>query len=167
MQKDVEIGPNDTLGTVYFDKLFPLGVEAMVESVRLVKAGEAPRIEQDHSQMTYESWCRADDAIVNWSKSVEEIYNLVRGCDPSPGANGTFSGERIKFFSASRDSASAGGAPGEVAKIDETGILVNCRNGAIRIGRVQASGRKKQSASEWAEDFGISPGDRFESTRSD
>ena len=58
MQKEVEIADDDTLGSLYFDKLFPLGVEAMVESVDLVREGRAPKIPQDHSKATYEGWCR-------------------------------------------------------------------------------------------------------------
>ena len=61
LQKRVPIGPDDTLGSLYFSQLFPLGVEAMVESVDLVRRGEAPRIEQDETQATYEGWC--EDAM--------------------------------------------------------------------------------------------------------
>jgi methionyl-tRNA formyltransferase len=57
LQKKTPIGPNDTLGTVYFDRLFPMGVDAMMESVDLVKAGKAPRINQDETKATYEGRC--------------------------------------------------------------------------------------------------------------
>ncbi|MFQ5627024.1 MAG: methionyl-tRNA formyltransferase, partial [Methyloligellaceae bacterium] len=86
MQKTVEIGPDDTLGTIYFNKLFPMGVEAMCESVDLVRDGKAPRIEQDDSKATYESWCRKKNAEIDWSKPVQEVHNLIRGTDPAPGA---------------------------------------------------------------------------------
>lgn len=161
MQKEVDIGPDDTLGTVYFDKLFPLGVEAMVESVRLVKAGKAPRIEQDHSQMTYESWCKAEDAAIDWSKPLAEVYNLVRGCDPSPGANTVLDGERVKLFSACREPGSWGGAPGEIAAVEDAGIVVRCGDGALRVGRVQAAGKAKQAASDWARENHVQPGQHF------
>lgn len=161
LQKEVEIGPDDTLGTVYFDKLFPLGVEAMVESVRLVKAGKAPRIEQDHSQMTYESWCKAEDAVIDWSKPATEVYNLVRGCDPSPGANSTFNGQRMKIFSTSREDGEFSGVPGEVVSIDDRGFVVRCGEGGLRVGRLQADGQKKQAATEWAQQAGLEVGQRF------
>lgn len=161
MQKEVEIGPDDTLGTVYFDKLFPLGVEAIVESVGLVKAGKAPRIEQDHDQMTYESWCKADDAVIGWSKPLQEVHNLARGCDPSPGANSTFQGSRVKFFSTAKEPAAPNGAPGEVVSVDDSGIVVRCADGGLRIGRVQADGQKKRPAHEWAAEFELEPGSRF------
>ena len=50
LQKKTPISATDTLGSVYFDRLFPMGVEAMLESVDLVKAGKAPRIKQDESE---------------------------------------------------------------------------------------------------------------------
>ena len=55
IQKKTPISDTDTLGSVYFDRLFPMGVEAMLEAVDLVKAGKAPRIKQDHAKATYES----------------------------------------------------------------------------------------------------------------
>ncbi|MEK9693515.1 MAG: formyltransferase family protein, partial [Rhodospirillaceae bacterium] len=68
LQKTVQIEPEDTLGSVYFNKLFPLGIEAMLEAVNLVREGRAPKIEQDHTKKTYESWCKKDDAQIDWSK---------------------------------------------------------------------------------------------------
>jgi methionyl-tRNA formyltransferase len=55
-EEDADLG-TDTLGTVYFDRLFPMGVDAMLEGVDLVKAGKAPRIKQDESKATYEGRC--------------------------------------------------------------------------------------------------------------
>src|SRR5260221_11912529 len=54
VQKKTPISATDTLGTVYFDHLFPMGVEPLLDSVDLVKAGKAPRIKQDESKATYE-----------------------------------------------------------------------------------------------------------------
>ena len=84
LQKEVAIGPDDTLGTIYFDKLFPLGVAAMIEALGLVKQGEAPRIEQDEPEATYESWCTAKEAGIDWSRPAQEVHNLIRGTDPAP-----------------------------------------------------------------------------------
>ena len=65
LQQETPIGPDDTLGSVYFDRLFPMGVDAMLEAIELVRAGKAPRIVQDESKHTYESWCRADNVGVD------------------------------------------------------------------------------------------------------
>ena len=97
LQKSIEIGPDDTLGSVYFDKLFPMGVAALAEAVGMVSGGNAPKLVQDESNATYEGWCRAADVSIDWSSPASEIYNLIRGSDPSPGATTTINGESISF----------------------------------------------------------------------
>ena len=94
LQKEVEIGPHDTLGSLYFNHLFPMGVDAIMEAVDLVRAGKAPRTPQNDSQATYESWCRKADARIDWNKPVSEVYNLIRGTDPQPGAWTLIDGQR-------------------------------------------------------------------------
>ena len=86
LQKEVDIGPVDTTGSLYFNRLFPLGIDAITEAVDLVKSGKAPRISQDNSLATYEPPCDDKVASIDWTKPAREVYNLVRGCDPQPGA---------------------------------------------------------------------------------
>src|SRR6266481_2520800 len=80
VQKKTPISGTDTLGTVYFDRLFPMGVDAMLESVDLVKAGKAPRMKQDESKATYEGRCGPGNAKIDWGKPWEQIDRLIRGC---------------------------------------------------------------------------------------
>src|SRR5919205_131567 len=98
LQKKTPIGPTDTLGTVYFDRLFPMGVDAMLEAVDLVKAGKAPRIKQDEAKATYEGRATADIARIDWGKSWRQIDPLVRGCNPAPGAWTTLDGKTLRVF---------------------------------------------------------------------
>src|SRR3546814_5920779 len=98
LQKTVDIGPDDTLGSLYFDHLFPMGVEAMCEGVDLVRDGKAQKTPQDDSNATYESWCRKADAEIKWDKPVDEVYNLIRGTNPQPGAWTTWKGNEVKVF---------------------------------------------------------------------
>src|SRR6266700_2996157 len=86
LQKKTPIGPDDTLGTVYFDRLFPLGVQAMLEAADLVLAGEHTETAQDESQASYEGWCRSAEVKIDWAKPIGHVYNLIRGCNPAPGA---------------------------------------------------------------------------------
>ena len=86
LQKETPIGPDDTLGSVYFDRLFPMGVQAMVEAADLVMAGKHKEVVQDESQATYEGWCRAAEAKLNWANHVDFVHNTIRGCNPAPGA---------------------------------------------------------------------------------
>ncbi|MCI0440677.1 MAG: methionyl-tRNA formyltransferase [Chloroflexi bacterium] len=161
LQRETPIGPDDTLGSVYFDRLFPMGVEAMVESVEMVKQGNAPRIVQDESQATYEGWCRAENVVIDWSKPVGEIYDMIRGSDPSPGANSTLNGKAVAFFRASRRDGDTGKQPGEVVEISDRGFAIAARGGSIFVGRVQPEGSAKINASEWIAQAGLKPGARF------
>ena len=73
LQKEVELLPDDTTGSLYFNKLFPLGVEALVEAVELVRNGTASRIPQDESQATYDPLCTEERTVIDWSKPVTQV----------------------------------------------------------------------------------------------
>src|ERR1700752_4448844 len=100
LQKTTPISFEGSLGSVYFDRLFPMGVEAMLESVDLVKAVKAPRIMQDESKATYEGKCGPGNARIDWGKPWEQIDRLIRGCNPAPAAWTTLDGKTIKIFDA-------------------------------------------------------------------
>jgi methionyl-tRNA formyltransferase len=156
MQKECDIGPDETLGDVYFNKLFPMGVDAMIESLDLVKAGTAPRIEQDLSKGSYESWFRKADAEIDWSKPAQEIYNIIRAGNPQPGAWTTHNGAEVKIFDSRLGDAS--GKPGEIMDISEEGATVAAGEGAIVIKRVRGTGAKVPVA-EYAAESGLKAGD--------
>jgi formate--tetrahydrofolate ligase len=160
MQKTVDIGPDDTLGDVYFKKLFPLGVAAMIESVDLVRAGKAPRIVQDHSKKTYESWFKQPQAQIDWSKPAGETYNLIRAANPAPGAWGMLKGIEIQVFDAAKLEGS--GKVGEIVSIGADGITVAASNGHILIKRLRAAGGPKIPAAEYSASAGLVVGDRFD-----
>ncbi|MCH8102992.1 MAG: methionyl-tRNA formyltransferase, partial [Chloroflexi bacterium] len=129
LQKEVEIGPDDTLGSIYFDSLYPMGVEAMVEAIDMVRDGAAPRIVQDESQATYESWAKAEDGVVDWSRPAADVYNLIRGCNPQPGASTTHDGETLKLFDAERLNGPLDAVPGTVTEITDTDVTVAASGG--------------------------------------
>ena len=158
LQKEVEIGDDDTLGSIYFDKLFPLGVEAMLEAVDLIKAGTAPRNLQDESQATYESWCSAEQVEIDWQKPASEIYNLIRGADPQPGAWTLLNGEKLQVYAARLLPANPGSTPGDVTELTEQGIVVAASDGQILVTRVRPAGGKKVAAAEFVAASGLSAG---------
>ncbi|MEE8045332.1 MAG: methionyl-tRNA formyltransferase [Dehalococcoidia bacterium] len=162
MQKHVTIAPDATLGSVYFSKLYPLGVEAMIESVNLVRNGSAPRTDQDHSKATYESWCKASDVAVDWSAETSTVFNMIRGGDPQPGANTTFNGTKLSLYDAELSShGSEGHGPGAAVEIGAEKVIISTSNGSIAIGRVRAAGAKKIGAGEWAKSVDLKVGDKF------
>ena len=154
LQKKTPIGPKDTLGTVYFDRLFPMGVEAMLESVDLVKAGKAPRIKQDEAQATYEGRCTTDIARIDWGKSWRQIDPLIRGCNPAPGAWTMLDGKTLQIFDIqplpARDPKGIAGKLGEVVEVTADGFTVVCADGRIKVLRVKPADGPKVGAGEWA-----------------
>ena len=161
LQKETPISADDTLGSVYFDRLFPMGVEAMVEAVGLVREGKASKIVQDESQATYEGWCRAENALIDWDRPVADVYNLIRGTDPSPGAGTTFEGSKLQLFRASRRDGDTGRPPGEVTEVTGDGFAVAAEGGSIFVGRVQPEGSRKVMAPEWIASVNLRQGARF------
>jgi methionyl-tRNA formyltransferase len=161
LQKRIPIGPADTTGSLYFNRLLPLGVEAIAESVDLIRAGRAPRLVQDESLATYEPLCNDRVAGINWRKSAAEVQNLIRGCDPQPGAYSFYRGKKVRLFEARiADIHRPEARPGEVLAVDEGGFAVAAGSGAIRIGKVRTDAGK-QDAAAFAATERLKPGDRL------
>ena len=160
LQKPAAIGPDDTAGSLYYDTLFPLGVEAVLEAVQLIAAGTAPRLPQDASQGSYDPLCRDEHAHIEWSHSVQRVYNLIRGCDPQPGAYTLYNGQPLRLYEAR---ALVGGQyrPGVVEEVGADGIVIGAVGGAIRVKRVRV-GERKVAAAEFASQQHVAPGIRLE-----
>ena len=164
LQKECDIGPDETLGDVYFKKLFPMGVDAMIESLDLVRAGRAPKVSQDHSKATYEYRFKRELAEIDWSKSAADVYNLIRAVNPAPAAWTTIKGNTVDIFDSQR--IGGGGRAGEITRIGAEGMTVAAGNGAVLVKRVRAAGGQKVAAAEFAASTGLSVGDIFDRPKS-
>jgi methionyl-tRNA formyltransferase len=162
LQKEIEIGPNDTTGALYFNHLFPMGVDAIIESIDLIKAGNAPKIPQDEAGATYEPPCDDRVAGIDWDKPAGELYNLVRGCDPQPGAFALLNGEKVRFYGAQILEESTDKAPGTILAVDDQGIHVAVSGGKLVAGKVRTAKGKKVAAAEFATEQGLKAGDIFD-----
>jgi methionyl-tRNA formyltransferase len=134
----------------------------MIESVDLVRNGDAPKLVQDDSKATYESWCKASDVVVDWNAELTTVFDMIRGADPQPGANTTFNGAKLSLYDASHSSYGLEGhSAGAVVEIGADKIVVTTSSGSVAIGRVRAAGGKKISAGEWAESASLKVGDKL------
>lgn len=161
LQKEVDISPDDTVGSLYFNKLFPLGISAILESVRLIKEGVAPRIPQDESRATHEGLCTQKDGLIDWRQPAEKVYDLIRGTNPQPGATTFIGGQEFKVFDAAFMPGDTGGAAGEIVDITGDGFAVAVAGGAIIIKRAQLKGGPKTGAAEFVTRAGLKKGVRL------
>jgi methionyl-tRNA formyltransferase len=162
LQKEIQIGPDDTTGSLYFNHLFPMGVDAILESIDLVKAGNAPKIPQDEAGATYEPPCDDRVAGIDWETPAGELYNLVRGCDPQPGAFALLNGEKVRFYGARLIEESTDKAPGTILGVDDQGLHVAVSGATLVAGKVRPAKGKKVAAAEFATEQGLQAGDVFD-----
>ena len=155
LQKKTPLSAEDTLGTVYFDRLFPQGVSAMLEAADLVVAGKHTETVQDESQASYEGWCRTAEARIDWAKPVDHVYNLIRGCNPAPGAWTTHNGKKLQIFDARkilfRRFADVTGKIGEVTDVSAQSFKVTAQGGVVEVLKARFEDGKKLSGGEVAQ----------------
>ncbi|EDL91355.1 formyltetrahydrofolate dehydrogenase [Rattus norvegicus] len=98
LQKECEVLPDDTVSTLYNRFLFPEGIKGMVQAVRLIAEGTAPRCPQSEEGATYEGIQKKETAKINWDQPAEAIHNWIRGNDKVPGAWTEACGQKLTFF---------------------------------------------------------------------
>ncbi len=153
LQWECEIGPDDTVIDLYFKKIYPSAIESVLEVCDLFRAGNPPHIVPDEAQATYERRCTKKHAKIDWNKPVGQVYDLIRGTNPAPGAWTTVNGNEVGIFDAAR--LPGDGISGRVVDISDDGVTVQCIGGRILLKRVRPAGEGKIPASEWASAAGL------------
>ncbi len=144
----VEIEPHHTAASLYFERLYELGVEAMVEAVERVAAGTATYTPQAESQASFQGLVDDEIAAIDWSWPAARLDRLIRGCDPQPGAHTAAAGGRLRLFDCQRLEPVAEAEPGTVVGHQDGAVRVAAHGGSLRIGRVRAEGKGKEPAAE-------------------
>jgi methionyl-tRNA formyltransferase len=146
LQRQAPIGPNETAGSLYYGTLFGLGVEAVVDAVALVAAGNPPRLVQDEAAATYDPLLTDVHAGIDWAAPGGAVHDRIRGCDPQPGAHTTIGATPVRLFEPRRAAGAAGAAPGRVLALDADGVTVATGDGAVGCARARGSGPKAAAA---------------------
>jgi methionyl-tRNA formyltransferase len=142
------------------DRLAEIGAEALVEALMLLEAGGLVREEQDHSRATYAPKLDRETARLDWSLPAAEVSRWVRGLDDVPGAWSPLGARGpVKLFRPRIEERS--GEPGTVLHADESGVLIACGQGSLRITEVQPPGKRRMAAGEWVRGRGVTVGERF------
>ncbi len=133
----------------------------MIEAVDLIRVGKAPATTQDEGLATYEPICRDEHAKVDFSKPAREVYNLIRGCDPQPGAFASVAGKTLRLYEAALEAAAPDAPVGAIVSIDGSAMRIALSGATLAVKRVRLEpSTKKVAPSELGSD--LVPGMRLE-----
>ena len=160
LQEAVDIGPNENYGELS-ERLAWLGAKLLIRTLNGIESGSIAPIPQDNDLASTARSLKRDAGAIDWSRSADEIVNLIRGCTPRPGAFTKLGDMQVKVWRAtvSRPNGELG-ASGEIAAIDRDGIEVAAGSGSVCLIEVQPESRKRMSAADFARG-GAKVGDRF------
>ena len=131
----------------------------ILEVCDLFRSGNPPRIVPDEAKATYERRCTKKHARIDWNKPVAQVYNLIRGTNPAPGAWTTVNGTEVQIYDSAR--VPGDGISSRVMDISDDGVTVQTIGGRVQIKRVRPAGEGKMPASEWAGSIGLNTGDEL------
>jgi methionyl-tRNA formyltransferase len=141
--------------SLYFDKLYAMGVDAMVEAVDAIADGTATFTPQSEEGASFQGLVDEEVARIDWKRSAVEIDRQVRGCDPSPGAWATRDGEPVRLFGSRLLEGDPGEAPGSVLGLSDGRLLIAARGGRLSIAKLRVGDAGKLPA----EETGLGKGD--------
>ena len=147
-QGGVAIDPTDTVSSLYFDKLYPLGVEAVCEAVAQVDAGRARYRAQPETGASFQGLVTDEVARIDWSRPGEEIDRLIRGCDPQPGAWCGFAGERVRLYASRFEPGEEVATPGTILERAGDALKLASLGGTIVCGKLKRGSGGKQAAAD-------------------
>jgi len=161
-KRGVAIDATDTAASLYFDKLYPLGVEAVVEAVAAVDRGTARPASQDEASATFQGLVTDEVARIDWGRPAVEIDRLVRGCDPSPGAHASrANGARVRLFDARFVTGESGAEPGTLLGLEDGRLVVAASGGRVAVGKLRVGDGPKGAAAAIFEAAGVEAGERL------
>ena len=141
LQEKVAISPDDTVKSLYFEKLYPLGIELIARAVKLIREGNARPIPQDESRASFQPVIKESDTVINWKLTTQRVYDLIRGANPSPGAVTSFNGQPLKIWEA-KPYPLQGRAGDIIELVENRGFVVSTADGGILVERVQFEAAK-------------------------
>ncbi|NLW06450.1 MAG: methionyl-tRNA formyltransferase [Clostridia bacterium] len=159
LQEKVTIDPDDTVKSLYFNKIYPLGVKMVAEAVRLIREGKAVLRPQDESRASFQPVIKEHDVQIDWQQEAGSIYNLIRGSNPAPGAWTVWRGKKLIVWEAKPYQAQ--GTPGTVLKVlEDQGFIIATAKGSILAQRVQyGDSRDKVPAGQFAAAVNLQEGE--------
>ena len=161
LQREVPILPDETTGDLW-QRLTPIGAEALREAMRQVENGTAPRVPQDEAHITYASMLDKEHGRLDWTQSATALHNRARAVNPWPGAWCEIHGETLKIWRTQALEGASGAAPGAILKVESESMLAQTGDGVLRLLEVQAPGKPRMNPAAWSRGVRLQIGDKFD-----
>ncbi len=162
LEEEISIEEEDTAGSLH-DKLAEPGARLVVRTLQVMKQGRIRPRPQDHNMATYCGILAKQDGLIDWQQDAVSLSRLVRAMNPWPAAFTYLSGQAVKVWNAAAAEGSAN--PGEILVLRPDGVAVGTGKGLLILKEIQAPGKKRLGAREFAMGRRLKAGDRFDSGR--
>lgn len=157
LKSEIEITPNMTAGELH-DKLMADGKEMLINTIKGILSESIERTKQPGDCPFYASMLDKEMAAIDWSKSAQEIHNLVRGMNPWPVAHSKYGKDVMKVYETEVLEKSFADAPGTILQVTGEGIIVACGEGSLLVKKIQFPGGKPLYVSEYVKGNAIEKG---------
>jgi methionyl-tRNA formyltransferase len=158
LERRVVVDPDETAGEL-LARLAPIGAQALLEAIAEIAAGTGRAVAQDHASASHAPMLDKADGLIDFAQPAGAVAARIRGVDPWPGAQAMLRGQIVKLFRARAAPGTGMAATGTVLAIDAGGVHIAAADGAVIIRDVQAAGRKRMAAAQFAAGRGIAVGD--------
>ncbi len=144
-----QITPTETYGELS-DKLSAIGAELIVKAVKTLATGNYTLVPQEKEGVQTVRKINKEQAQIDFSQTVQEVVNLVRGMNPAPVSYTTINGVKLNVYRAEKYAEDIAGTVGEVLNdIPKKGFLVRCQDGVVKLTEVQIAGGKRMNGSDF------------------
>lgn len=148
LKAETEITPDMTTAQLH-DKLMLQGADLLIETLQSIEQGTASREKQDDSLTCYAKMLNNDNCRIDWTKSAEEIHNLVRGLNSWPVAYTTLNDKKFKIWKTKFNNNSSNSTPGKIINLTKNSIVVATGKGTIELLEIQPPNKSKMAASSY------------------
>ncbi len=170
LSEQIEIGAEET-AVELFEKLIPLGKKVLLETLRLVANGTAPRVPQNEAHATIAPSIKAEETKLNWQEPAAYLANKIHAFNPRPGTVTTFRDKPLKVWRARAVKSTFSGSAGEI-HVEDNRVLVKTWNlpndttkgdsgEALELIEVQPAGKGRMKAADWARGVRLEKGEKL------
>lgn len=152
-KREIPILDSDNLESLE-EKLSVLGTDLLLETLPSIFDGTNPRTPQQEEEVTFAYNIQREEEHIDFSKSSREIFNLIRGLCPVPGANATLDQNEMKIYDSIPDTKTYSGQCGEIVEVTSKGIVVKTGDGSILLTKIKPFGKKSMDASSYVNGVG-------------